>query len=457
MHCIEGQEACDTDKCTKVNNALEEFSLTGTGDYGNAVTALVGTSLFGASVPIALAPVLIDGQLSEFPFELLVLSSSCTFGAWAAGSLVLGALGDRLGRKPVLVGSGILATVSLLSMAASTNVWSLVVARTLGGVSLGGLVGQGFSFAVESVPTAKSDTVSSMVNAYWTAACCLVALVHLGCGAVGVGWQVEYLLLASWIGVATVATQQWTVESPVFLAANGREAQAAASLRRIAHIDAVPASSVDGVQIDAWIDPEDADELTVAAGGVGEFFEQAATELFSESLRQQSVTLGLTFAFVNVGYYGITFAAGSLSDALVLNFVLLAACDLPGFALSASLSSAIGRQRLTPIALAAYGALLCALALASETGLDEQSTTGLALVAKCSGALVYPLLYLLPVDCGFPARIRGTALGVGLICARLGGAHWVCHPKGIFLCSLYTQPPHCPVSDQFAHLRISRD
>lgn len=56
----------------------------------------------------------------------------------------------------------------------------------------------------------------------------------------------------------------------------------------------------------------------------------AWAEIFGPAHWLRTVLLGYTFAAIEIGYYGIAFEAGSLTDQLLLNFILICALDLPG-------------------------------------------------------------------------------------------------------------------------------
>ena len=127
--------------------------------YQHLLKVIIGVGLFGSSSIMVLAPVLVDPQIAAeatISADALVLGNSATFCGWAVGSVVAGGLSDKFGRKLVVVASGFLGSIGVLSSAFALNGATLVAGRALAGLSLGGTVGQGYVLAYESLSRARS-------------------------------------------------------------------------------------------------------------------------------------------------------------------------------------------------------------------------------------------------------------------------------------------------------------
>ena len=57
-----------------------------------------------------------------------------------------------------------------------------------------------------------------------------------------------------------------------------------------------------------------------------------------------TISIALLHVAFNVAFYALAFSAGGLSDALVLNFVLLAMADLPGAAVAGASVDVVGAK-----------------------------------------------------------------------------------------------------------------
>jgi len=130
--------------------------------YECLLKAFIGVGLFGSSSIMVLAPILADPLIAAEPLfnsDALVFGNAATFAGWAAGSLLAGGLSDKFGRKSVVVTAGCLGTAGVLAGALAPNAAVLVAGRLVGGLSLGGTVGQGYVLVYESLARARSTTL----------------------------------------------------------------------------------------------------------------------------------------------------------------------------------------------------------------------------------------------------------------------------------------------------------
>ncbi|MGW5109104.1 MFS transporter [Nocardia sp. NPDC004123] len=171
--------------------------------YGLAAASVFGKLFFPAAAP-----------------WVGVLLSFATFGAGFVarvfGAAVLGNLGDRLGRKPVLllsVGVGGLATVAIgvLPTYAAIGVLApltLVLLRVVQGFFVGGEVGGGILVAVEHAPPGRRGWYGSWIITALVGGSVLAVLASLlahtvaGTSFITWGWRLPFLISA----VPTVVT-----------------------------------------------------------------------------------------------------------------------------------------------------------------------------------------------------------------------------------------------------------
>jgi len=133
------------------------------------------------------------------------------------GSALLAPLGDRFGRRPLLIGGLLLIAVAAAGAATATGMWQLVSWRTLVGAALGVCQSNATALASEYAPPSRRAGVMTLVG-------CSVSL-----GSLLAGWAAPWILAqASWRGLflvgavlpagMAVAALIGLAESPQFLA-----------------------------------------------------------------------------------------------------------------------------------------------------------------------------------------------------------------------------------------------
>ena len=126
-------------------------------------------------------------------------------------------------------------------------------------------------------------------------------------------------------------------------------------------------------------------------------------------------------------------AGSALSDALLLNFVLLGAVDLPGSAVAAYAIEAVGAQRTAVAFLGMAGATLLALAAlqsailsggavdASDASAYASAAVAMALLGKSLASGSFTAVFLLTTD-RHPTKLRTAAVGCGMCFGKIGAA-----------------------------------
>ena len=133
-----------------------------------------------------------------------------------------------------------------------------------------------------------------------------------------------------------------------------------------------------------------------------------------------------------MAYYALAFSAGALSDHLLLNFVLLGCCDLPGAAIASRALEGDGARATARKMILSAGALLLALAaLQANTaafdaivGVDEAHAgvaTALALLGKTASSGAFTAVYVLTTQL-YPTRLAAAGLGCGSMFGKIGAA-----------------------------------
>ncbi|KAH8069759.1 hypothetical protein JL721_5648 [Aureococcus anophagefferens] len=226
---------------------------------------------------------------------------------------------------------------------------------------------------MELTPKRSAVRAATAMSVLWVGGPLYVAILHVLCARWS--WRLEVLGLAAFaLGFAALA-QAAVPESPEFLAS--REEKIAAR----------PSSAA-----------------REAAGPLAALLGDAAT-------RDPLLKLIVVWGCVSMSYYGLTFCAGSLSDRVVANFVLLNAADVPGYALAGYATKRTGAPERILVGFAgAAGAALLGLALGAPTLL--------AIFGKFCTAGMFQQIYSITTD-RFEPDVRATAFGTCRVAAML--------------------------------------
>jgi AAHS family 4-hydroxybenzoate transporter-like MFS transporter len=343
------------------------------------------------------------------------------------GALLAGPLGDRLGRKPVLIGSLVFLAAASLGCVAAGSVTQLAGLRFLTGIGIGGLM--------PSTVALTSDYAPERLRAP------VIMVIFTGNPMGGfLGGQIVAQLLPVfgwpvifWIGgllpLALIPVMLlWLPESPRILLARGRIT--ARTARLLQRLDLEPAA------------PRQA--LDVAQGN-------PVLGLFRDGLGPTTVLVWILYFANLLSIYLISYWLPS-----VLNLTGLAPADAVFASSLMSAGPMLSVFAMAPLARQ-YGAQ-AVLAVMLPLGILAIATVGLA-------TLPYPLLLMaiFVMGCGtigsmtgingmtaalYPARVRTTGMGWALGVGRLGGigGPWLggvllamgWPPRQIFLCTCVT-------------------
>jgi AAHS family 4-hydroxybenzoate transporter-like MFS transporter len=371
-----------------------------------------------AVLALVLGALVIDG----IDTQLLALVAPRIMGEWGIGKaafgpamsaalfgMALGAgaggwLGDRVGRKTILVGATLLFGGCTMGVAYTHALWPLVTLRLVAGLGFGALAPNGAALVSEWLPTRVRPRAMALLS----------ITIPMG-GLIGGSAVLAFLPALGWrgcfilCGIVTLAMAGAIAallpESPAFLAAKGRMARADDLVRRV----------------------------TGAASPMPPARSRTRTSVFTAANARLNVGGWLAFFCLQLIAYGflswapvfLTMVGWPLDHAirgsLVFNLSAVCASLMAGWLL--------GWMRVRTLALiGSIGAIaglialyaLTAAATRPPTAAHEWLTLGaVAIVSILAGwgiATIYTLLsFAYPVDC------RAAGMGFGLMAGRAGG------------------------------------
>ncbi len=342
--------------------------------------------------------------------ELGVVISATLIGM-AIGSLVMGYLADRIGRRPTILLSVSLSTVGMYLAAIAPNVLILGTVRILTGIGVGGIL------ACVTVITSEysSRRWRGLAIGLYTAGYGIGATVG---GLVAVALQSQYgwrsvFLVGAFISTAGLVALFAVLPESVDFLTTKRPADLRPRLERIARRLNMPAEAADASYRTAsiQIDPE----TRRTSAGIG--------RLFDPAVRRSTLLVWAAFFTTIFGFYFVNswtprllVNAGMTADQGVTVGIGLALGGAVGSVLYGLLAARFAKERLLLVFLllsAATVVIFVFLASSIAIAFALGSLVGL-LVNGCVAGLytVTPSLY--------PAEVRATGVGTALGIGRAG-------------------------------------
>ncbi|MEV0598453.1 MFS transporter [Streptomyces sp. NPDC050315] len=349
------------------------------------------------------------GQISLLASALLI---GFLFGAFTAG-----ALGDKLGRKKVMLGSLVVYTSMTLVAAFSPNYWVLFVFRVLAGAGIGAESAIIAPYLSEFVPGRYRGRFIGAVAGFFSFGYVLSAVIgRYVISPFDEGWRYAQIILALPI-LVVIWWRRSMPESPRYLLAKGRTGEA----------EAVVSQMEESVVKETGRPLPPMGPATAGASATSPLAHASMGKklavLWSAPFARRTVVAWVMWFCLTFAYYGFfTMMPKLLADSGMtvvksFSFVLyIYLAQIPGYFSAAWLSEYIDRKRC--IALYLSGATLAALGMALSHSEGAVIGFGAALSLFMNG--VYALLYTYTPET-YPTEIRATGQGTASAFGRLGG------------------------------------
>lgn len=310
----------------------------------------------------------------------VTLGTSLFYLGWALSSAFIMPLSDTVGRKPIL---SLLNTVGLMSVAcglAATGPWLYLMSWFGMGFFASAAI-LGFTLCMELLPERYRTTATCGINCLFSLGVIAIALTSTYLTP-GWSWRRE---TAAWYLpnlFLTIVGPFVLKESPAF--------------RRDVEIPVVALPAVSGQ----------------SRGGLSE---RPPNPM--QGLKWRMVTTCFCWSACVVGYYGLSYSAGNLSDDLCLNIVLLNLVDVVSYVFAMPVVTTLGGKKTQEWCFAGAGLVLCSLSFA-------QTGSRWVLVGVLCGRwfinLDFVTVFLLLME-HFPTECRSTAFGLANLTSRLAG------------------------------------
>jgi putative MFS transporter len=222
----------------------------------------------------------LDGRMQGLVNSAALAGSLC-------GSLVLGRLADRIGRRAIFQYSILWYAAFTAVTALAWGPWSVMTFRFLAGLGLGGMLVVDPSMLTEYLPPQRRGRLLVFLDFWWPVGLLMatgLSYIFLGPTFDRFGdWSWRYLFLAaSFPAFLAFVARRTLPESPYFLARQGRTKEAAEVLTEIT------GRPVEETEFSA---PEET--------------RSSMRELFDVKLRSRAATTALIWIALNISYYGL--------------------------------------------------------------------------------------------------------------------------------------------------------
>jgi AAHS family benzoate transporter-like MFS transporter len=374
-----------------------------------AIAAIAGTAVVFDGYDLQALAYTLPKLIAEWHISSVQAGwlASVTFIGLFVGAVGLGAVGDRWGRKRMLVAGVVIFALFMGTAGFAQSYTQFALLRFGAAIGMGGVLPGTIAMISEYTPAAKRGRVVAIGGGCFTFGFAVAAML----ATVIVphhGWQLMFHLSYLALVVALLIAV-WVPETPQYLASKGRHREAFATVRKV-----FPAIDVSAAQAD----PAQYFAIEGTAGGKGQF-----RTLWSSRYREATVLISLLYLFLQFVVYALDFwmvtllvkHGLSLTHSYSYAIEQALAATAGGFALGWFLDR-MDKRVVLAVAFAAGGLCLVCFGLTS-------SPVALYTLNALAGALIIGgqnVVHTLVMGT-YAVDTRATGLGWALGIGRLGG------------------------------------
>jgi putative MFS transporter len=331
------------------------------------------------------------------------LVASAGFVGMFLGAAISGRLADRYGRRLIFQVTLVVFSIGAVLSALAPTFETLLAARVVAGLGLGGELPVVATLVSEFSPRAQRGRMIVLLESFWAYGTILAGLVALFV-LPQFGWRGAFVVAA--LPALYVAYLRSALpESPRYLAERGRTAEADAVVRRVER-----ASGGALLTLGAAVAPARSGRTSVA-------------ELWSPQYRRRTAMLWILWFGIVFTYYGIFLYVPSLLAARGLSevrsnefFFLSTIAQIPGYFSAAWLVERWGRK---PTLVTYLLGTAAAAFLFGNSGTGTDAFIYAALLSFFNlGA--WGIVYTYSPEL-YPTAVRATGAGVAAAVGRIGG------------------------------------
>ncbi len=361
---------------------------------------------------VTLNGALIPAVMNEWGLDrpTAALLSTANLIGMAVGAVLWGTVADRMGRKRAFTWTLLVFAVFTALGALAPNFALFALFRFLAGVGLGGCIPVDYALVGEFTPRTARGKILTAMDGWWPIGAALSFFVSAWLLAATGSWRwslavmILPALLIFWV-------RRHVPESPLFLAARGREAEARAVVDEL-----VRRTGATPVEYDVVAAPPAATASRVPA------WLQQLARLWREAPAVTAITWALFLTVLLVYYLALTWMptilkeAGLAQTAALISGAGMALAGLIGVVVAALLVEVAGRKLLLSIS-APLAALT--LVLVAATLNDPKVAVVWLLIFGAIIQIAIPVLYAYASEL-YPTELRASGFGWASTMSRVG-------------------------------------
>ncbi|BFY98041.1 hypothetical protein BsWGS_01081 [Bradybaena similaris] len=337
------------------------------------------------------------------------------------GAVTFTSIADKYGRKPVYVVCNLLLGVAGFGVAYAPNIYVMIAFRFLCGFFHPGTGLVGFTILMEFLTAKHRRFVAILNGLVWTITAMLFGLMayvmrdH--------SWRMLQVA-ATLFTCNVILSPYFLYESPRWLSANKKYTQTLAIIKKACQTNKQDYEKVKAVFEHHVVQPQESKEPETPGARGSKVERYSLLDIVRHrSLFVSALILWFVWITNSTTYYGLFLTSASLAGSRHLNFILMAAADLPSDIANLFLFAFFGRKTLIMMWLVLAGSGLLTATMLMAFG-STQITKILSVVCSCVGKMGIGAsisgMYVYTPEL-FPTNLRSAGLGVCSSVARLGG------------------------------------
>ncbi|XP_070395208.1 organic cation transporter protein-like [Dermacentor albipictus] len=332
----------------------------------------------------------------------------------AIGTVLLGTLSDRIGRKPVFLLTVFIATAFGLSSILVTNFIAFAMLRFMNASVMPQIFQLPYIILLELVGPQQRTLMLGVCCISWTVGLCILPLIAY----LSRSWILLGIICSS-CAIPNLFYYKLIPESPRWLLSQNKIKDTMAILQRIA--------KTNGVEVPADLETD----LTKVQTKIAEEKEIAAARTFDlfrkARIRRNILIITVSWVANGCAYYGLHINVTNMSGNEFLNFFLLGLVELPASVVGWWTMEYFGR-RWSNVALQLLVSVACIASCFIPTEAVVAGVTA-SLVAKFACAASFMIMYQQAAEV-MPTPLRAFALGAS---SAFSSAFSICMPYIIYL------------------------
>lgn len=360
--------------------------------------------------------------------------AAAVFLGMLLGGLLLGTLGDWVGRRPVLLLGLACNSVAGMLSAVAPNVYIMSMLRCVAGVGIGATVPPLFTLVTELAPPSQRGFCVTLVASFWMVGSIFVALTAM---LMFERWQLSWRLFAMACAIPSLLgfglCYKVVPESPRFLALQQQHEAALDVANFLARqMNSSSPATLTLEDLRQAFPPKQTTNtlyhhsnfswLGIVRLGFKKFV-SSARQLYTPQLRPTTWPLQMVWFSLSFGSYGLVTWINTLFVEVHLhniyfNALLFAASNLPGNIITAIWLDKIGRGKmLTGSVIAAATSLLTFAA--SAFYLNSFGVVASACAFQCFTVAAWNTIDVMTTEL-FPTTVRSSGMGMCSASGRIG-------------------------------------